>query len=62
MPLHVLIIPDKFKGTLTAAAAATAIARGCARRRSGRLMEEVGGGQGLSRPRGEDPLGSWKGS
>jgi len=28
MPLHVLIIPDKFKGTLTAAAAAEAIARG----------------------------------
>jgi len=30
MPLHVLIIPDKFKGTLTAAAAAEAIARGLA--------------------------------
>ena len=28
MPLHVLIIPDKFKGTLTARAAAAAIARG----------------------------------
>ncbi|MGD0259263.1 MAG: glycerate kinase [Verrucomicrobiota bacterium] len=28
MPLRVLIIPDKFKGTLTAAAAAEAIARG----------------------------------
>ena len=28
MPLHVLIIPDKFKGTLTAAAAAEAVARG----------------------------------
>jgi glycerate kinase len=28
MPLHILIIPDKFKGTLTARAAAEAIARG----------------------------------
>ena len=28
MPLRVLIIPDKFKGTLTARAAAEAIARG----------------------------------
>ena len=28
MPLNVLIVPDKFKGTLTAQAAATAIARG----------------------------------
>jgi glycerate kinase len=28
MPLHVLIVPDKFKGTLTAVAAAEAIARG----------------------------------
>ncbi len=28
MPLRVLIVPDKFKGTLTAAAAAAAIARG----------------------------------
>src|ERR1700684_3403970 len=28
MPLRVLIVPDKFKGTLTAQAAASAIARG----------------------------------
>ena len=33
MPLRVLIIPDKFKGTLTAAAAAEAIARGWRRAR-----------------------------
>jgi glycerate kinase len=33
MPLRVLIVPDKFKGTLTAAAAATAIAEGWRRRR-----------------------------
>jgi glycerate 2-kinase len=33
MPLHVLIIPDKFKGTLTAQAAAAAIARGWRRAR-----------------------------
>ena len=35
MPLHVLIIPDKFKGTLTAAAAAEAIARGWRSERPG---------------------------
>jgi glycerate 2-kinase len=34
MPLHVLIIPDKFKGTLTAAAAAQAVARGWRRARA----------------------------
>jgi glycerate kinase len=33
MPLHVLIIPDKFKGTLTAKAAAVAMARGWRRER-----------------------------
>ncbi len=33
MPLNVLIVPDKFKGTLTAAAAAQAIARGWRRAR-----------------------------
>ena len=33
MPLRVLIVPDKFKGTLTAAAAANAIAEGWRRRR-----------------------------
>jgi glycerate kinase len=35
MALRVLIIPDKFKGTLTAAAAAEAIARGWRRERAG---------------------------
>jgi glycerate kinase len=34
MPLKVLIIPDKFKGTLTAATAAAAIARGWCRERA----------------------------
>lgn len=34
MPLRVLIMPDKFKGTLTAAAAAKAIARGWRRARA----------------------------
>ena len=38
MPLHVLIIPDKFKGTLTAAAAAEAIARGWRRERAGDVL------------------------
>ncbi len=33
MPLNVLIIPDKFKGTLTAEAAAEAMARGWRRER-----------------------------
>jgi glycerate kinase len=33
MPLRVLIVPDKFKGTLTASAAAAAIAEGWKRRR-----------------------------
>ena len=33
MPLRVLIVPDKFKGTLTAAAAAQAIADGWRRHR-----------------------------
>jgi len=36
--MHVLIIPDKFKGTLTAAAAAEAIARGWRRARAGDLL------------------------
>jgi len=39
MPLHVLIIPDKFKGTLTAAAAAQAIARGWHRARAGDSLD-----------------------
>ncbi len=34
MPLRVLIIPDKFKGTLTSQAAAAAIARGWRRARA----------------------------
>lgn len=38
MPLKVLIAPDKFKGTLAAAAAAAAIARGW---RAGRPMDEL---------------------
>ena len=39
MPLHVLIIPDKFKGTLTAAAAAEAIARGWRSERPGDSLD-----------------------
>jgi glycerate 2-kinase len=39
MPLHVLIIPDKFKGTLTAAEAAEAIARGWRRERPGDSLD-----------------------
>jgi glycerate kinase len=39
MPLHVLIIPDKFKGTLTAAAAAEAIARGWRKARPGDSLD-----------------------
>ncbi len=38
MPLRVLIIPDKFKGTLTASAAAAAIARGWHKARAGDLL------------------------
>ncbi len=50
MPLHVLIIPDKFKGTLTATAAAAAIARGWRRERPGdalRLVPMSDGGDGF---------------
>src|ERR1043165_1872571 len=50
MPLKVLIIPDKFKGTLTARAAAEAIARGWHRARPGdalRLMPMSDGGDGF---------------
>ncbi len=50
MPLHVLIIPDKFKGTLTAAAAAEAIARGWRRERAGdalSLLPMSDGGDGF---------------
>ena len=39
MPLHVLIIPDKFKGTLTAAEAAEAIARGWRGERPGDSLD-----------------------
>jgi glycerate kinase len=39
MPLRVLIIPDKFKGTLTAAEAAEAIARGWRRERAGDSLD-----------------------
>jgi glycerate kinase len=39
MPLHVLIIPDKFKGTLTAHAAAEAIARGWRKARARDLLD-----------------------
>ena len=41
MALHVLIIPDKFKGTLTARAAAEAIARGWRRERAGDTLSLV---------------------
>src|SRR2546425_13368766 len=51
MPLKVLIIPDKFKGTLTAGAAAEAIARGWRKARRDDLlkllpMSDGGGGVG----------------
>jgi glycerate 2-kinase len=39
MPLHVLIIPDKFKGTLTAAEATEAIARGWRSERPGDSLD-----------------------
>jgi glycerate 2-kinase len=39
MPLHVLIIPDKFKGTLTATEAAQAIARGWRSERPGDSLD-----------------------
>lgn len=48
--LRVLIIPDKFKGTLTAVAAATALARGWARGRSQdqlRILPLTDGGDGF---------------
>jgi len=41
MPAKVLIIPDKFKGTLTAREAATAIAKGWKRHRPDDLLESV---------------------
>ena len=50
MPLKVLIVPDKFKGTLTAQAAAQAIARGWRRARPGdslRLLPMSDGGDGF---------------
>ena len=50
MALKVLIIPDKFKGTLTAAAAAEAIARGWLRARAGdslSLLPMSDGGDGF---------------
>jgi glycerate kinase len=50
MALHVLIIPDKFKGTLTARAAAEAIARGWRRARTGdrlSLLPMSDGGDGF---------------
>jgi glycerate kinase len=50
MPLRVLIIPDKFKGTLTAAAAAEAIARGWRKARAGdslSLLPMSDGGDGF---------------
>jgi glycerate kinase len=50
MALQVLIIPDKFKGTLTAAAAAEAIARGWRRARAGdslSLLPMTDGGDGF---------------
>ena len=39
MRLRVLIIPDKFKGTLTARAAAEAIARGWRKARPGDALD-----------------------
>ena len=39
MALHVLLVPDKFKGTLTAAAAAAAMAEGWAQARPDDVLE-----------------------
>ena len=50
MPLNVLIIPDKFKGTLTARTAAEAMARGWRRARAGdrlSLLPMSDGGDGF---------------
>ena len=50
MALKVLIVPDKFKGTLTAQAAAEAIARGWRKARTGdavRLLPMTDGGDGF---------------
>src|SRR4051812_16193097 len=50
MPLKVLIVPDKFKGTLTAQAAVKAIARGWRKARpqdSLRLVPMTDGGDGF---------------
>jgi glycerate kinase len=50
IPRRVLVAPDKFKGTLTAAAAAKAIARGLARAWSGVEVTQLGltdGGEGF---------------
>ena len=50
MPLRVLIVPDKFKGTLTAGAAAAAIARGWGGARPGdvcELLPMADGGDGF---------------
>ena len=50
MPLHVLIIPDKLKCTLTAAAAAEAIARGWRSERPGDMLDLLpmsDGGEGF---------------
>ncbi len=52
MPLRILIVPDKFKGTLTAPQAAAAIARGWAEARPQDLLEELpmsDGGDGFGK-------------
>jgi glycerate kinase len=49
MPFKVLIVPDKFKGTLTAGAAAQAIATGWRKARGGdslQLLPMSDGGEG----------------
>src|SRR2546425_302460 len=69
--MNVLIVPDKFKGTLTASEAARAIARGWRAARPGDSLEllpmsDGGGGFGLARAlgwqfldRAGDPIERW---
>src|SRR5258706_16362561 len=62
MPVKVLVVPDKFKGTLTAEAVAAAIAAGWRRARPGDALELLpmsdggdGFGEVMSRLLGGDP-------
>src|SRR5438094_450378 len=71
MPLNVLIVTDKFKGTLTAQAAADLIARGWREARPQDSLELLpmsdGGGFGIARSLGwrfldgyEQPIDQWR--